>query len=365
MNKNYLLIAVLMSVGMMTSCSSSDTEENTPVGNPAVVSLELNGKAMTRSPAIDGEATISGGQAAAFDASGAIVGSVQSFLTSDSETPTINTTTQATQVSVVANPGSTSTFSGIVNKTKLEEVTTDLAQTTTDVTTANSQKSTKLPKYGNATLTFGTDSKASPTVDMYNLVGKIKLSSIKTDFTGTGYADARFDPKEVFLYNANTTCTFGGTGSAPQTGENTSKDGNYSISSNNFCYLSSGVISTYDEIHPTSYTFYTFPNTDTTKPTKIVIKGAFTPKDGEPVVVYYPIVVNRYQDGTIITKGGSKLTGADVNDSKIVQSTSYDVSIIIKGKGMDSPDSNITPATATIKMSVKDWTDYTQEVTVK
>ena len=365
MNKNYLLIAVLMSVGMMTSCSSSDTEENTPVGNPAVVSLELNGKAMTRSVASTDEANISGGQAAAFDASGAIVGSVQSFLTSTSATPTINTTTQATQVSVVANPGSTSTFSGIVNKTKLEEVTTDLASTTTAATTANSQDAKLLPKYGNATLTFGTDSKASPTVDMYNLVGKIKLSSIKTDFAGTGYEDAQFVPKEVFLYNANTTCTFGGTGSDPQTGENTSKDGNYSISSNNFCYLSSGVIASYNELSPTPYTFYTFPNTSTATPTKIVIKGAFTPKDGSPVVVYYPIVVNRYQDGTTITKGETKLDEADENDSKIVKSTSYDVSIIIKGKGMDSPDSNITPATAEITMNVKDWTDYTQEVTVK
>jgi hypothetical protein len=364
MNKNYLLIAVLMSVGMMTSCSSSDTEENTPVGNPAVVSLELNGKAMTRSAATLGEATISGGQAAAFDASGAIVGTVQEFsISSTSPTPTINTTTQATQVSVVANPGSTSTFSSvIVNKTKLEEVTTDLASTTTAATTANSQDAKLLPKYGNATLTFGTDSKASPTVDMYNLVGKIKLSSIKTDFLGTGYEGATFEPKEVFLYNANTTCTFGGTGSDPQTGENTSKDGNYSISSpNDFCYLSSGAIST----TPTSYTFYTFPNTDTTKPTKIVIKGKFTPNGKDPVLVYYPIVINRFQTGTVIKKGETKLDKADDNDSKIVKSTSYDVSIIIKGKGMDSPDSNITPATAEITMKVKDWTDYTQEVTVK
>ena len=199
---------------------------------------------------------------------------------------------------------------------------------------------------------------------MYNLVGKIKLSSITTNFTGTGYEGAKFVPKEVFLYNANTTCTFGGIGSAPQTGENTSKDGNYTISSpNSFCYLSSGAI-TYNETTPTSYTFYTFPNTSATSPTKIVIKGAFTPKDGSPVVVYYPIVVNRYQGGTTITKDGNPIDKADVNDSKIVQSTSYDVSIIIKGKGMDSPDSNITPATATIKMNVQNWTDYTQTVTV-
>ena len=366
MNKNYLLIAVLMSVGMMTSCSSSDTEENTPVGNPAVVSLELNGKAMTRSAASPDEANISGGQAAAFDASGAIVGTVQSFLTSEAATPTINTTTQATQVSVVANPGSTSTskFTGIVNKKNLEDVTTDLASTTTAATTANSQDAKLLPKYGNATLTFGTDSKASPTVDMYNLVAKIKLSSIKTDFSGTGYAGATFVPKEVFLYNANTTSTFGGTGSVPQTGENTD-NADYAVGTPTaYYYLSSGVITSYNELSPTAYTFYTFPNTTDT-PTKIVIKGAFTPSGGSPEYVYYPITINKFQDGTTITKGGSELTGADENDSKIGKSTSYDVSITINGKGVKTPDSNITPATATITMKVMDWTDYTQAVTVK
>jgi hypothetical protein len=362
MNKNYLLLSAVLSVLLMTSCSSSDTEENTLVGNPAVVSLELNGKSMTHSAAANGEATISGGQAAAFDASGAIVGTVQSFSTS---TPTVNTTTQATQISVVANPGSNSVFTGIVNRANLEAVTTDLAQTTANVKQPKSQDPTKLPKYGNTPVNFSTNANITQPVDMYNLVGKIKLSSIKTDFLGTGYEGAKFEPKEVFLYNANTTCTFGGTGSDPQTGENTSKDGNYSISSNNFCYLSSGVIASYNESSPTPYTFYTFPNTDANTPTKIVIKGAFTPKDGAPVVVYYPIVVNKFQDGTTITKDTKPIDKADVNDSKIVQSTSYDVSIIIKGKGMDSPDSNITPATATITMNVKDWTDYTQEVTVK
>ncbi|MDN5554782.1 hypothetical protein, partial [Prevotella sp.] len=333
-------------------------------GNPAVVSLELNGKAMTRSVASTDEANISGGQAAAFDASGAIVGSVQSFLTSASATPTINTTTQATQVSVVANPGSTSKFTGIVNKTNLEDVKTDLASTTTAETTANSQDAKLLPKYGNATLTFGTDSKASPTVDMYNLVAKIKLSSIKTDFSGTGYAGATFVPKEVFVYNANTISTFGGTGTAPHTGENT--DNTYAVATpTDYYYLSSGIITSYNEDSPTAYTFYTFPNTSTTTPTKIVIKGAFTPNGGEAEYVYYPITINKFQDGTTITKGGSELTGADTDDSKIVKSTSYDVSITINGKGVKTPDSNITPATATITMNVKDWTDYTQAVIVK
>jgi hypothetical protein len=366
MNKNYLLLSAMLSVLLITSCSSSDTEEGTITkGNPAVVNLELNGKSMTRSVASTDEATISAGQAAAFDASGAIVGTVQSFSTTTSATPTISTTTQATQVSVVANPGSTSTFTSIVNKTNLEAVTTDLASTASSVTAANSQSATKLPKYGNATLTFGADSKATPTVDMYNLVGKIKLSSIKTNFTGTGYAGATFIPKEVFLYNANTVSTFGGTGSSPQTGENTD-NASYAVAGpTNYYYLSSGPISTYNEGNPTVYTFYTFPNTSATTPTKIVIKGAFTPSGGTAEYVYYPITINKFQDGTTITKGGSTLTGADTNDSKIVNSTSYDISITISGKGVKTPGDNITPSSATITMNVKDWTDYTQVVTVK
>lgn len=362
MNKNYLLIAVLMSVGMMTSCSSSDTEENTPVGNPAVVSLELNGKAMTRSGASTDEANISGGQAAAFDASGAIVGTVQIFLTSASATPTINTTTQATQVSVVANPGTIASFGSILNKGGLEAVKTDLASTATSVTAKNSQDATKLPKYGTTPVNFSTNPNINQSVDMYNLVAKIKLSSIKTDFSGTAYDGATFEPKEVFLYAANTTSTFGGSGSDPQTGENTDKTDPYAVTNpNSFYYLSSGAISSTTD----TYTFYTFPNTSTNNPTKIVIKGAFTPKDGSSVLVYYPIVINRFQTGTVIKKGGTQLDKADADDSKIVKSTSYDVTITIKGKGVDSPASNISPASAKITMNVKDWTEYTQDVTVK
>ena len=363
MNKNYLLLSAMLSVLLMTSCSSSDTEEGTITkGSPAVVNLQLNGKSMTRSTPSTDEATISAGQAAAFDGSGSIVGTVQSFSTS---TPTISTTTQATQVSVVANPGSTSTFTSIVNKNDLEIVTTDLASTATSVTSPNSQSATKLPKYGNTPVNFSTNPNINQSVDMYNLVGKIKLSSIKTDFTGTGYAGATFIPKEVFLYNANTVSTFGGTGSSPQSGENTD-NASYAVTSPTiYYYLSSGVISSYNEGSPTAYTFYTFPNTSATTPTKIVIKGAFTPSGGTAEYVYYPIIINKFQTNTTITKGGSTLTGADANDSKIVSSTSYDVSITISGKGVKTPGDNITPSSATITMNVKDWTDYTQVVTVK
>ena len=364
MNKNYLLLSAVLSVLLMTSCSSSDTEEGTITkGNPAVVNLQLNGKSMTRSTPSTDEATISTGQAAAFDGSGAIVGTVQSFSTS---TPTISTTTQATQVSVVANPGSTSTFTSIVNKTNLEAVTTDLASTASSAKTANSQDATKLPKYGNTTLTFGTDSKAYPSVDMYNLVGRIKLNSIKTDFTGTGYVDATFTPKEVFLYNANTVSTFGGTGSSPQTGENTDKAGTYAVASpTDYYYLSSGIISSYNDTSPTPYTFYTFPNTSAATPTKLVIKGAFKTKDGNPEVVYYPITINKLQTNTTITKNGTDRPANDENDSKIVKSTSYEVIITISGKGMDDPGKDITPSEAKITMNVVNWTDYVQDVTVK
>lgn len=126
---------------------------------------------MTRSAASTDEAYIKDGQAAAFDASGAIVGTVQSFSTS---TPTVNTTTRATRISVVANPGSTSICS-IVNKTNLETVTTDLASTATSVTTKNKPRFQRNYQSMAILLSISVLNTSYPqSVDMYNLVGKMR-----------------------------------------------------------------------------------------------------------------------------------------------------------------------------------------------
>jgi hypothetical protein len=268
------------------------------------------------------------------------------------------------------NPGTTATdalFNAVTTKSGLEGISTDLASTvnsTNKSTDFNSQDPKNLPMYGNASeLTF-KEAQATQSVDLYHLVAKIVLTSLETNFTGTGYAGATFTPKEVFLYNASTTCKFDYTGSSLQSGENTGVNCVNLSPHTDYAYLSTGAIETFTE-GTTSYTFYTFPNTDKDKPTKLVIKGLFTPDKGTATTVYYPIVINKIQTGTNIYKGNSGPITSDDNDSKIVKNTSYAVSVTIKGKGMASPDIDITPANATVTMKVMDWTDYEQKVVIE
>lgn len=372
MKRIYFFIATLIAVGAVTSCSSSDTEEN-PTANalPAILNLNLNaGQIISRSGASTAEATINKGYAAAFDGNSAITGTVQSF---SGSTPSINTTTQATQISVAVNQGGTSTTqfaSAIKNKTDFESVTTDLASTVTtgsgkEVTDSLSQDATKLPMYGNVSgFTLNGTTPTAVSVDMHHLVAKVVLKTITMPFAG-GYASATFEPKEIFMYNTNTICSFGGASNTPVSGESTNANC-AGKAATNYKYLSTGYIPTYSSSTP--YTFYVFPH-DKTTPTKIVVKGIFK-ADGvnNPVTVYYPIVINKFIDATttVIKKdNGSALASADADDSKIVANTCYTITLTIKGKGMANPDTDIVPATANVTFNVVAWTDYTQDVTVQ
>ncbi|WP_154655705.1 hypothetical protein [Xylanibacter oryzae] len=369
MNKNYLVIAVLMSVITLMSCTSSDKEDNVdPNACPAKVYLNLNTSSLTRvttDPTND-EKTINGGYACAFDASGAKIGDVQHFDSYVSTSkPQINTTTQASQISVSANVSSAQTdFASVTKRNLFEGVTTLLANTTSNVQTYNSQDAKKLPMYGNTTLSFSNNS-ATPTVNLDHLVYKVQSSSISSNFSNTGYEGATFVPKEVFLYNANTTCTLdGATGSVPASGE--SSDASCAFTATNTSYLSSGAIASYNPATPTIYTFYAFPNT-TSAPTKLVIKGTFTPSGGTAVTVYYPIVINKYQSNTRISlDGGSTyINSAQTDDSKVLMNHYYAISIVINGRGVDHVTDEINPSSATVQMLVNGWTSYQQIVTVK
>jgi len=368
MNKNYLIIGVLMSFLMMSSCTSSETEDDlTSKGSPAKVYLTLNTDGMTRATSIStaNEKIISGGFACAFDVNDAKIGAVQSFTAyNDASQPSISTTTQATQVSVAANVSSQSTdFSSVTNRSSFEGVTTSLSNTTSNVQTYRSQDGTNLPMYGNQTFTF-TSNAANPKVDLDHTVCKIELSSITWNFSYTGYAGASFVPKEVFLYNANTKCTLDGiTGSIPVSGE--SSDASCAFNSTNTSYLSTGDISSYNQSSPTPYVFYSFPNGSTT-PTKIIIKGTFTPSAGGASTVYYPIVINKLQSNTDISlDGGTTKITSHTDDSQVLKNHHYKISIIINGKGVDNVADDINSSTVKIQMNVTNWTAYDQKVTIK
>lgn len=369
MNKNYLVVALLMCILPLASCTSSDTGGNVDVNvSPAKVYLNLNTNSLTRATTdpTDDEKTITGGYASAFDANGVRIGDVQHFASYVSTSkPSINTTTQSSQISVSANVSSLITdFTSVTNRHLFEGVTTLLSNTTSNVEAYQSQDSKNLPMYGNCGLLF-TDNVASPTVNLDHLVYKVQLSSISIDFSNTGYAGATFVPKEVFLYNANTACTLDGSiGSLPVSGE--SSDADCHFTATNTSYLSSGEISSYNPSTPSVYTFYAFPNT-TSSHTKLIIKGVFTPSGGTGSTVYYPIVINKNQSNTRISHDGGStyINSVQPDDSHVLMNHCYSISIVINGRGVDHASDEINPASATVEMLVNGWASSQQTVTIQ
>lgn len=364
MNKSHLIIAVLMLVLMLSSCSSGSGGCIDPSACPAKVCLDLNSSSLTRATTdpTDDEKTINGGYACTFDASGAKIGDVQQFSSyASTNKPTISTTTQATQVSVSANVGSVT--NDVTTRSLFEALTTSLANTTSNVQTYVSQDAKKLPMYGNATLAFA-DNSATPTVNLAHLVYKIVLSSIGVDFSNTANAGASFVPKEVFLYNANTTCSLDGiTGTVPVSGE--SSDANFAFTPTDYSYLSSGAITGYNPASPTPYTFYAFSNT-TSAPTKIVVKGIFTASGGTPETVYYPVIVNKLQSNTRISLDGGNtyINTPQADDSKVLMNHLYTITIVINGRGVEHATDEIDTSSAAIEMNVTGWTSSQQSVTI-
>ena len=76
--------------------------------------------------------------------------------------------------------------------------------------------------------------------------------------------------------------------------------------------------------------------------------------------VYYPIVINKSQSGTTITENGETKTG---RTGYLDRNTVYNLSAVIKGKGVSDPSQDIEPADLNLTVTVADWTlTVTQEV---
>jgi len=103
----------------------------------------------------------------------------------------------------------------------------------------------------------------------------------------------------------------------------------------------------------TPYYFYTFPNVDSSKPTKLIIKGLFD-ADGSgstsaPIARYYPITINKKQANTTISGG------AGTDKGSIAANTRYVLTAVIKGEGAADDKTDIDPATLQLTVTVADW----------
>ncbi|BCS84438.1 hypothetical protein prwr041_03310 [Prevotella herbatica] len=365
------IYGILLSTALLfTSCYSEDAL-NSRGGDAVTISLNFrpdgmdggtraNGSMPSSSTANSGELKINHVCVGVFDGNTNLI-TLKDFDYSGSA-QTMTTSTSAKYIVAAVNIPAEK-FSKVTTKTDFYAITQNLDYTSYDGTstkasTLNSQQQTMLPMIGEYSITSALTTTGTTTIpiDLTRLVSRVMLTSITTSFISP-LAGATFVPKEIFMYNvADVTDFTGKVTENNRSGESTSATvaGDPSTLANaptlgNYAYLSSGLISTAS--YP--YYFYVHPHSDTA-PTKLVVKGVFYPKGGSEAtgeVMYYPIIVNHYQTG--VTINGS--AAAPTNDSKITKNTIYSLSLTIKGRGTASPSDDISPASASVNVSVASW----------
>ena len=251
---------------------------------------------------------------------------------------------------VVAN-ASTGLFAGVTNLAGFKAKLMLLSETTkaagaddaTDI-----QKANNLPMLGSATgkdFTAGTKTEAN--IALSRLVARVSISSIKTAFDPVGrFKDATFKVDAIYLKNADSSVNADKTGGAPING------GHEGAVVTQYLYETVASHTANTEL-TTPYYFYTFPNVDSSKPTKLIIKGLFD-ADGSgstsaPIARYYPITINKKQANTTISGG------AGTDKGSIAANTRYVLTAVIKGEGAADDKTDIDPATLQLTVTVADW----------
>jgi hypothetical protein len=305
-----LLMAGMMLIGLLASCSEND---KSPIekGKSMKLTLNLTSPTVTKTAITDdpntttyiaSESTINNVVVALFDVSGNLVGGIQSFSSSQVTNHQVSATgsSSMTQVAVAVNVPAAS-FANVKTLSDFEGVQASLDNTaTSDASAAGAtqQYATALPMAGEGTVTIA-QSAGTATVTLTRLVGKVILSGISPNFSGV-YANASFTPTEVFMYNVPSTANCNAQSatsaiaSAPTflQGEQVSP----LLTTNPKNYLGTGALSGAVQTIPWSnqyFSFYVFPNNNSTTQTQLIIKGLFKMNSSDTgTTVYYPITLN-------------------------------------------------------------------------
>jgi len=418
MKTRLLLIAGIAAVGMMTSCASDNGDSPNNSGKNATVNLSFaTGGTRTTTATDDGsnigtnEGTVANMAIGLFDDGGSRVSAVPfagnsetTDYTYSSSGTKITTTSSTTQIAVIANvptvattkldlanSGTLSTFENKYTGLLVNTTSSDGTGSTTTPTTYNSQKTTGLPMYALTPVSFGSNTTITEPITLKRMVARICLTKLATDFSSYSDVTAKFVPTEIFMYNVKDQLTnwqtgttafstgiteSGTTGKCELTDQTTTTIKNITdATSNNYAYLSSGIeiptswsasaetpttyldCSTDDYKSANALSFYVFPN-DAAVPTKMIIKGIFTPTGGTPAIVYYPIVINHAQTGTTIT-------GNTLSDANIGANMLYNLKVTISGRGVSDPSKTLSPSTVTVNMTVTAWTQVGQTVNIQ
>jgi len=374
-----LLMAGMMLIGLLASCSEND---KSPIekGTPMKLTVTLDSPDMTKAAITDdpttaayiaSESTINNVVVALFDASGNIVGSPQSFLSTQitSNQVSVTGTSLVTKVAVAANIPQTA-FAGVAKLSDFEGKQAVLDSTSTTAGGVTKQAPTKLPMVGEATVSGASTGTATVNVALTRLVSKVTISGIATHFDPNGaYANASFALTEVFMnnvpstVNCNATSTTSAIVSSPifLHGEQVTALG-LPVAQQKI-YLGTGNLTgTVTLPWAGNYkSFYVFPDSTKASQMQLVVKGVFKMNATDTgVTVYYPIILNHGMSGTSFTgTTGSALP--DGTDGVILNNKVYSLTVTIAAKGTTDPTKPINTAAVTVNATVAAWPTTTTQ----
>ena len=386
-----------------TSCSSEDVAQNGGSQGNTYLTLSINTGDVSNTRASDWTASAPGNTdenkinnmtVGIFDKGGNVrtivdlaenkTGkSAPNSYTLSGSTATANIVTSsltATDVVLVAVNAPANKFAGVTTKDGFNKVKETLADA---VASTTKETNTKIPMYGKGNLT-GSGSNYTATVDVYHMLAKVTLESLKVDFKADGpYKSAEFTPTAFFMINVPEDFQFNGTVENKLNEAWTSttsmyhawnKDGDYTAangaatSMGNYAqYLTTealGLTALKGNAAATSTNtcskkacFYVTPSATATgeKNMKLVIAGTF--KNGETSTpVYYPVPLNASYaaDGTVSPAVSGTTTYA------VYPNVDYQCTVVIRSIGATTPNANLSPETATITVKVKDFDTATQ-----
>ena len=399
-----------------TSCSSEDVASGTNQGKMSSLTLTINtGKSMG-SRATDWTADPAGNEndinritVGIFSADGTTLRTIVELTSGTGTDNTFKSETNGASTTIVTNSlqdgdlikvavnAPTGHFVGIktandfMNKS---EEAKDALTNSTDLT--KEACNNNVPMYGEGKLTpknTGDNSVfkvSGDKVTVKHMLAKVSLESLKVDFkAGSAYANAEFTPVAAFLINVPdkmdfttavwnsgasllhgwsaydtsdaTNCTFS------YTAGNTGGSGTYAqyLTTENLTAtaLSGTATST------AKAWFYTLPNdrvddgAAVTNNTKLVIAGKFTENKSatspKTEMVYYSLPINATYKAS--SHKYEKPTGGDGSVFQVCPNQNYKCSVVIRTKGSSTPNTNLTPQEAEIKVEVTNFVDVSQD----
>lgn len=246
---------------------------------------------------------------------------------------TLTTTTGPKTICVIVNEH-TNAFKGVTDLTKFRALVTNLKDELVGSYTM----------YGEIEETLGATTSVSLSVKRH--ISRVGVTSIKTKFAGTPYADMTLSNVKLYLVNAHAQKVIYNNASSPATPlvYNSTKlvgeDANATVEANLIYEPLTGTIG--DTGITTPYFFYCYSNEtdDTPSCTKLVLQA-----DLDGVTYYYPILINQENYGYTSTNGYYGVR----------RNTTYSYGITVTRPGTLDPNVPLVPGSLELTINVDDW----------